>query len=63
LGLSEIVAFTMPDNYRSLRVMERLGMARDLAGDFDHPNDPEGTRRRHVLYRLSRGSWRARRGF
>jgi len=63
LGLSEIVAFTMPDNYRSLRVMERLGMARESAGDFDHPNDPEGARRRHVLYRLSRKSWRARRGF
>jgi RimJ/RimL family protein N-acetyltransferase len=62
LGLAEIVAFATPDNRRSHRVMERLGMTYDPAGDFDHPNDPEGARRRHVLYRLRRTSWQARRG-
>ena len=62
LGLSEIVAFATPDNHRSRRVMERLGMAYDPAGDFDHPNDPDGPRRRPVLYRLARTSWQARRG-
>lgn len=37
LGLEEIVAFTVPDNVASRRVMERLGMHHDRAGDFDHP--------------------------
>lgn len=52
LGLDEVVAFTVPANTRSRAVMERLGMARDPAGDFDHPALAEGHRlRRHVLYR------------
>ena len=52
-GLDEIVAFTVPANTRSRRVMERLGMTRDPADDFDHPSLPEGhALRRHVLYRL-----------
>jgi len=35
--------------------MERLGMTRDPAEDFDHPSQPEGhPLRRHVLYRLRR---------
>jgi RimJ/RimL family protein N-acetyltransferase len=58
VGLEEIVSFTAPQNVRSRRVMERLGMTRDPADDFDHPFMPEGHRlRRHVLYRLSRGSF------
>ena len=54
LGLAEIVAVTVPDNQRSRRVMERLGMSRDPADDYDHPNLPDGPLRRHVLYRLRR---------
>jgi RimJ/RimL family protein N-acetyltransferase len=55
LGLAEIVAFTVPANDRSWRVMERLGMRRDPAEDFDHPRFPVGhPLRRHVLYRLRR---------
>ena len=55
LGLDEIVAFTVPANVRSRRVMERLGMTRSPADDFEHPNVPEGhPLRPHVLYRLSR---------
>lgn len=55
LGLEEVVSFTVPANQRSRRVMERLGMHRSLADDFDHPNFPEGhPLRRHVLYRLLR---------
>ena len=55
LGLEEIVAFTVPANFRSRRVMERLGMTHDAADDFDHPDVPEGhALRRHVLYRLGR---------
>lgn len=35
------------------RVMERLGMARDADGDFEHPALPAGHRlREHVLYRV-----------
>ena len=57
--LVEIVSFTVPQNARSRRVMERLGMTRDPEDDFDHPFFPGGHRlRRHVLYRLSRSSFR-----
>jgi RimJ/RimL family protein N-acetyltransferase len=54
LGLAEIVAVTVPANFRSRRVMERLGMSRAPEDDFDHPNVPEGPLKRHVLYRLRR---------
>ena len=49
-GLSEIVSMTVPENIRSRRVMERLGMSRDPADDFEHPTLPD--HRRHILYRL-----------
>jgi RimJ/RimL family protein N-acetyltransferase len=52
LRLKEIVSFTTVNNLRSRRVMERIGMAYDAHGDFDHPNVPENhPLRRHVLYR------------
>ena len=52
-GLKEIVSFTVPGNVRSRRVMEKIGMTRDPAEDFDHPRVAEGhPLRRHVLYRL-----------
>ncbi len=57
LGLPELVAYTVPVNRASWRLMERLGMRRDPAEDFDfvHPRLPEGhLLRRHVLYRLRR---------
>jgi len=54
-GLPEIVSFTTPLNVRSVRVMEKLGMKRNPAEDFDHPALPVGHRlRRHALYRISR---------
>lgn len=53
LGLHEIVAFAVPGNTPSRRVMERLGMTHDPASDFDHPALPEDSPlRRHVLYRV-----------
>jgi RimJ/RimL family protein N-acetyltransferase len=52
LGLDEIVAQTVVKNAKSRRVMEKLGMTRDPADDFDHPLHPEWPERRHVLYRL-----------
>jgi ribosomal-protein-alanine N-acetyltransferase len=55
LHLDEIVALTVPANRRSWGVMERLGMTRDPADDFDHPRYPDGhPLRRHVLYRMRR---------
>ena len=54
LGLMEIVATTVPANWRSRRVMERLGMTRLPEDDFDHPRVPDGPLKRHVLYRLRR---------
>ena len=55
LGLQEILSFTVPENVRSRRVMERLGMKHDPAEDFDHPLLAEGhPLRKHVLYRLPR---------
>ena len=53
LGRSEIVSFTAVNNTRSRRVMEKLGMTRDPADDFDHPALPDGhPLQRHVLYRI-----------
>jgi RimJ/RimL family protein N-acetyltransferase len=53
-GLAEIVSFTSVVHARSRRVMERLGMHRDPADDFDYPGIPEGhPLRRHVLYRIT----------
>jgi RimJ/RimL family protein N-acetyltransferase len=58
LRLGALVSFTVPANVRSRRVMEKLGMSRNAADDFDHPGLPEGhPLRRHVLYRLSLSTW------
>jgi ribosomal-protein-alanine N-acetyltransferase len=58
LALSDVVSFTSTTNHRSRAVMERLGMRRDPAEDFDYPSFPEGhPLRRHVLYRLDSGSY------
>jgi RimJ/RimL family protein N-acetyltransferase len=53
----EVLAFTIPANERSWRVMERLGMKRSPDDDFDHPLVPEGDpHRRHMVYRLKRSA-------
>ena len=64
LGLDEIVAFAVADNSRSIAVMKRIGMHRDVEGDFDHPAVPDSHPhlKRHVLYRLSKTDWHAREG-
>ena len=59
LKIPELVSFTVPANTKSRRVMEKIGMTRNPAHDFDHPRLPEDhPLRRHVLYRLQsdRGS-------
>jgi RimJ/RimL family protein N-acetyltransferase len=54
LRLNEVVSFTAVENRRSRAVMERIGMVRDPAGDFEHPAVPESSQlRRHVLYRAA----------
>ena len=58
LELDEVVSFTVPANTRSWKVMERIGMRRSPADDFDHPRLPEGDPlRRHVLYRMRTLDW------
>lgn len=58
IGLAEVLSFTTPDNLRSRRVMERLGMHHDPSGDFNHPLVPRHvTERHHVLYRLRATDW------
>lgn len=53
VGAEELVSFTATENLRSRAVMRRIGMARDPAGDFDHPRlAPGHPLRHHVLYRL-----------
>lgn len=62
VGLDEIVSFTVPANTRSVAVMERLGMTRDPADDFEHPEIEESTGLRHlVLFRLRRNEWHEQR--
>lgn len=61
LGLDELVAYTAVGNEPSRRVMARLGMRHDEAGDFDHPSLPEGhALRRQVLYRLPKSRFARR---
>jgi RimJ/RimL family protein N-acetyltransferase len=63
LGLAATIAYTVPANRRSERVMQRLGMSHDPRDDFDHPRVPAGhPLRRHILYRLTREDWRRPRG-
>ena len=59
LGLSEITSFAVPQNPASMAVMQRIGMTRDVDGDFDHPliSDEHAHLRRHVLYRITREAW------
>ncbi len=52
--LKEIVSFTVPANIRSIRVMEKIGLKRDLNGDFAHPKLAADHRlSQHILYRLT----------
>lgn len=54
-GLEEIVSYTVEDNAASRRVMEKLGMRRNPAEDFEHPKlEPGHPLRPHVLYRISK---------
>lgn len=53
LGFTEVVSFTVPANLRSIRVMEKIGMTRDVNGDFAHPKlASDHPLSIHVLYRI-----------
>ena len=55
LKLNEIVSFTVPDNKRSIKVMEKIGMTRDVKDDFIHPKLPCNHRLSlHVLFKIKR---------
>lgn len=52
LCLPEVIAFTAAPNQASQRVMQKIGMQRDPASDFNHPAlDIHSPLARHVLYR------------
>jgi RimJ/RimL family protein N-acetyltransferase len=52
-GFPDLVSFATRSNTKSIAVMERIGMARNPADDFEHPNLPAGhPLRPHVLYRI-----------
>lgn len=54
-SLKEIVSFTVSDNTRSIHVMEKAGMMKDLRGDFAHPMlDPDHRLSKQVLYRIKK---------
>lgn len=58
LALDQVVSLTSELNQASQKVMQAIGMQRDLDGDFEHPTLPEGHRLRpHVLYRITRAQW------
>ena len=53
-GLKEIVAYTVPKNSRSIRVMEKISMKHDRNGDFTHPKlAADHPLSQHILYRLT----------
>jgi len=57
LGFNEVVSFTSKINVPSIAVMERIGLT--YVKDFQHPKIEEGHRlRTHVLYKLTKASWR-----
>jgi RimJ/RimL family protein N-acetyltransferase len=59
LGLAEVLSWTAEGNQRSRRVMEKIGLTRDPARDFDHPRTPGWWGQRHVVYGVSRDGWLA----
>jgi RimJ/RimL family protein N-acetyltransferase len=54
-GLTEIVSFTVSENIRSIRVMEKLGMVRNVNDDFLHPKlSADHKLSKHILYRIKK---------
>lgn len=61
IGLNEIVSFTAPVNTRSIRVMEKLGLKRDMNGNFEHPKlSADHPLSQQILYRLTKNDFLGR---
>jgi RimJ/RimL family protein N-acetyltransferase len=60
LGFDELVSLTTVTNAPSRRVMEKIGMTREPADDFDSPRTPGWWGAPHVVYRLSAPRYFAR---
>lgn len=58
LELPQVVAMSVTTNTPSHHVMERIGMVRDEAADFDHPRVPaDWPLKRHILHRITPEQW------
>ena len=58
LQLPQVIAMSVAPNTPSHGVMERLGMTRDLAADFEHPLAPVGwPLRTHFVHRINTATW------
>ena len=56
--LDEIVTFTTPANFRSIKLIERLGFRRETENDFEHPEVSEDDpNRRHNFYRVTQAEF------
>lgn len=56
LNAPEVVAMTTVENWKSRKVMEKIGMSYNAKDDFDHPRVEAGhPLQRHVLYRIKPG--------
>ncbi len=57
--LNEIVSIAVKGNYKSIKVMQKLGMVREIKGDFQHPKlAMEHPLSLHVLYKINQEQWR-----
>lgn len=56
LSLHEVVAYAVKDNIASIKVMQRIGMAKYSTESFDHPEVPDSHPhlKTHLAYRLQR---------
>lgn len=53
LNIKKIVAFTTSKNIASQRVMEKIGMQRNTAFDFEHPKlDKKSPLLKHIFYEI-----------
>jgi RimJ/RimL family protein N-acetyltransferase len=58
-ALDEIVSFTVRENIRSRRVMEKIGLTKDSDGVFQHPMlSKDHPLSWHVLYRLTKEQYK-----
>ncbi|HAP78208.1 MAG TPA: GNAT family N-acetyltransferase [Acidimicrobiaceae bacterium] len=62
LPADEIVSFTTTKNFKSQRVMQKIGMRHDPTRDFDHPLLPHWHEKAHVFYVIDREMWRVQQG-